>query len=142
MARSWSRTRMGGWATAQSPILVTTITLKRLMKRGYQSALDYYRKISPQFNEPLITRPVRSVVWEALPVGDADGAAYSITCCTIFHCHHGRLFWNNHSSAISFMVVNDYHVSINAILQIVSSNCQRVDAYWEFWIDRFWNNLS
>ena len=61
-ARSWSRTRMGGWATAQSPILVTTITLKRLMKRGYQSTLDYYMKISPQFNEPLITWPVRSVV--------------------------------------------------------------------------------
>ena len=62
MARSWSRTRMGGWATAQSPILVTTITLKRLMKRGYQSSLDLYMKISPQFNEPLITWPVRSVV--------------------------------------------------------------------------------
>jgi hypothetical protein len=60
--KSWSRIRMGGWATAQSPILVTTITLKRLMKRGYQSALDYYRKVSPQFNEPLITWPVRSVV--------------------------------------------------------------------------------
>ena len=62
MARSWSRTRMGGWATAQSPILVTTITLKRLMRRGYQSALDLYLKVSPQFNEPLITRPVWSVV--------------------------------------------------------------------------------
>ena len=61
-ARSWSRTRMGGWATSQSPILVTTITLKRLMKRGYLSSLDLYMKISPQFNEPLITRPVRSVV--------------------------------------------------------------------------------
>jgi len=56
-AISWSRTRMGGWATAQSPILVTTITLKRLTKRGYQSSLDYYRKISPQFNEPLLARP-------------------------------------------------------------------------------------
>ena len=62
MARSWSRTRMGGWATAQSPILVTTITLKRLRKKGYQSILDLYMKISPQFNEPLITWPVRSVV--------------------------------------------------------------------------------
>jgi len=61
-ARSWSRTRMGGWATAQSPILITTITLKRLIKRGYQSSLDLYMKISPQFNEPLITWPVRSVV--------------------------------------------------------------------------------
>jgi hypothetical protein len=57
MARSWSRTRMGGWATAQSPILVTTITLNRLRKRGYQSALDIYLKISPRFNEPLIARP-------------------------------------------------------------------------------------
>ena len=36
-AYAWSRTRMGGWATAQSPILVTTITLKRLAKRGYES---------------------------------------------------------------------------------------------------------
>jgi group II intron reverse transcriptase/maturase len=61
-AKSWSRSRMGGWAVAQSPILNTTITLKRLTKRGYQSALYLYLKISPQFNEPLITRPVRSVV--------------------------------------------------------------------------------
>ena len=61
-AYSWSRTRMGGWATAQSPILTTTITLKRLAKRGYQAMLDYHLKISPQFNEPLITWPVRSVV--------------------------------------------------------------------------------
>jgi|GEM_PF-2622268 len=39
-AISWSKTRMGGRATDRSPILVTTITLKRLMKRGYQSNLD------------------------------------------------------------------------------------------------------
>ena len=61
-AYSWSRSRMGGWAVAQSPILVTTITRLRLAKRGYQSMLDYYLKVSPQFNEPLITWPVRSVV--------------------------------------------------------------------------------
>jgi RNA-directed DNA polymerase len=54
----WSRTRMGGWAVAQSPILVTTVTLERLHKRGYEAMLDYYSKISPQLNEPLITRPV------------------------------------------------------------------------------------
>jgi RNA-directed DNA polymerase len=52
-AYAWSRTRMGGWAVAQSPILVTTITVKRLMQRGYESLLDYYRKVSPQLNEPL-----------------------------------------------------------------------------------------
>jgi hypothetical protein len=52
-AYSWSRTRKGGWAVAQSPILITTITLTRLAKRGYESMLDYYLKVSPQFNEPL-----------------------------------------------------------------------------------------
>jgi RNA-directed DNA polymerase len=57
-AYAWSRTRMGGWAVAQSPILVTTVTLERLKKRGYEPMLDYYSKVSPQLNEPLITRPV------------------------------------------------------------------------------------
>lgn len=61
-AYAWSRTRMGGWAVAQSPILGTTITLLRLTKRGYISILDYYLKVSPQFNEPLYTRSVRAVV--------------------------------------------------------------------------------
>ena len=60
-AYQWSRTRMGGWATAQSPILVTTITLERLRKRGYESLLTYYEKIAPHLNEPLYTRPVRTV---------------------------------------------------------------------------------
>jgi RNA-directed DNA polymerase len=45
MAYAWSRTRMGGWAVAQSPILRTTITLSRLRKRGYESMLDYYLKV-------------------------------------------------------------------------------------------------
>lgn len=61
-AYAWSRTRMGTWAVAQSPILLTTITLERLTKRGYESMLDYYLKVSPQLNEPLYTRPVRTVV--------------------------------------------------------------------------------
>ena len=56
-AYAWSRTRMGGWAVAQSPILVTTITLKRLTKRGYQPMLDYYLKDSPSINEQPYTRP-------------------------------------------------------------------------------------
>ena len=34
-AYAWSRTRKGGWAIAQGPILGTTITLQRLKKRGY-----------------------------------------------------------------------------------------------------------
>lgn len=61
-AYAWSRTRMGGWAVAQSPILGTTITLERLVRRGYESMLSYYEKVSPQFNEPLYTRLVRTVV--------------------------------------------------------------------------------
>lgn len=61
-AYQWSRTRMGGWAVAQSPILVTTITLERLRKRGYVAMLTYYEKIAPHLNEPLYTRPVRTVV--------------------------------------------------------------------------------
>jgi len=61
-AYQWSRTRMGGWAVAQSPILVTTITLERLRKRGYEAMLAYYEKIAPHLNEPLYTRTVRTVV--------------------------------------------------------------------------------
>ena len=45
MAYAWSRTRMGGWAVAQSPILRTTITEVRLKKRGYESMLEYYQKV-------------------------------------------------------------------------------------------------
>ena len=62
MAYQWSRSRMGGWAIAQSPILGTTITLERLRKRGYESLLTYYVKVAPHLNEPLYTRPVRAVV--------------------------------------------------------------------------------
>ena len=47
-AYAWSRTRMGGWAVAQSPILRTTITLSRLKRKGYKTMLDYYLKIQPQ----------------------------------------------------------------------------------------------
>ena len=61
-AYSWSRTRKGGWAVAQSPILGTTITVERLKKRGYEALLTHYQKIAPHPNEPLYTRTVRTVV--------------------------------------------------------------------------------
>ncbi len=51
MAYAWSRTRMGGWRVAQSPILGTTITINRLKKRGYINLIEYYRKVS------IITEP-------------------------------------------------------------------------------------
>ena len=49
-AYAWSRTRMGGWAVAQSPILITTITLSRLRRKGYESMMDYYLKFKPQIH--------------------------------------------------------------------------------------------
>jgi len=61
-AYAWSRTRKGGWAVAHSPMMTKTITLDRLEKRGYISMLDLYVKIAPHLNEPLYTRPVRTVV--------------------------------------------------------------------------------
>lgn len=42
-AYAWSRTRMGRWAVACSPILRTTITLRRLEQRGYHSFLQSYK---------------------------------------------------------------------------------------------------
>jgi RNA-directed DNA polymerase len=54
-AYQWSRTRKGGWAVAQSPILGTTVTEQRLRKRGYEAMLDYYKRVSLQWNEPLYT---------------------------------------------------------------------------------------
>lgn len=47
-AYAYSRTRMGGWAVAQSPIMRSTITLSRLRRRGYELMLSYYRKTQPE----------------------------------------------------------------------------------------------
>ena len=46
-AYAWSRSRMGGWRIAQSPILGTTITVERLKKRGYVPLLELYNQIKP-----------------------------------------------------------------------------------------------
>ena len=48
-AYPWSRSRMGGWAIAQSPILGTTITIDRLVKRGYEALLTWYLKVAPKY---------------------------------------------------------------------------------------------
>jgi group II intron reverse transcriptase/maturase len=61
-AYSHSRTRMGTWAVACSPILKTTITVERLQKRGYEAMFSYYQQIAPFLNEPPYTRTVRTVV--------------------------------------------------------------------------------
>jgi group II intron reverse transcriptase/maturase len=49
-AYAWSRTRMGGWAVAQSPILGTTITKERLEKRGFVPLLKLYQSVSVNYN--------------------------------------------------------------------------------------------
>ncbi|MBT9133051.1 MAG: Group II intron-encoded protein LtrA [Firmicutes bacterium] len=54
-AYSHSRSRMGTWAVACSPILKTTITVERLQQRGYEPMFTYYQKIAPFLNEPLYT---------------------------------------------------------------------------------------
>jgi len=42
----------------KSPIMVTTITLERLRKRGYVSLLDVYILLNPSVCEPPSTRTV------------------------------------------------------------------------------------
>jgi group II intron reverse transcriptase/maturase len=48
-AYPWSRSRMGGWAIAQSPILGTTVTIDRLVKRGYEALVTWYLKVAPRY---------------------------------------------------------------------------------------------
>ena len=50
-AYAWSRSRMGGWAVAQSPMMKTTVTIKRLQLKGYVSftqQLSKVRKVMPE----------------------------------------------------------------------------------------------
>ncbi len=44
-AYAWSRSRMGGWAIAQSPMMRTIITIDRLKQRGYLPFVEYYLSI-------------------------------------------------------------------------------------------------
>jgi len=43
-AYAWSRSRKGGWTTALSPIMKTTITVERLTRRGYLSFSVQFQK--------------------------------------------------------------------------------------------------
>lgn len=88
-AYAWSRSRMGGWRVACSPILGTTITIKRLKQRGYIPFMNTTVKFH-MFDEPPYTRPAwftlsdsRSVRWCERCTGGATipSAAYSIIWC-------------------------------------------------------------
>jgi hypothetical protein len=61
-AKKWRSPRAGGWAVAGSPILQNTITGARLKQCGYEAMLPLYKSIALHLNEPLYTRPVRTVV--------------------------------------------------------------------------------
>ncbi len=53
MAYAWSRSRMGGWAQARSPMMKTTVTNSRLKRRGYIQFNDYYQKYAEKLNPPI-----------------------------------------------------------------------------------------
>jgi len=53
MAYAWSRSRMGGWAQACSPMMKTTITIQRLKQRGYIEFSEYYQRFAIVLNPPI-----------------------------------------------------------------------------------------
>ena len=53
MAYAWSRSRMGGWAQARSPIMRTTVTTARLFRRGYIEFSVYYQRFATILNPPI-----------------------------------------------------------------------------------------
>lgn len=78
---AWIRTRLRGWAVAQSPILITTITLKRLEIRGYIAMLDYYTKIAHTLTSRCVRGPYVQWCVRRSPSVIAGGAVYSIGGC-------------------------------------------------------------
>ena len=58
MVYDWSRMRLGDWQFAQSPMLKTTITLKRLQQRGYETMLSYYYQLKESIKELPSTRAI------------------------------------------------------------------------------------
>ncbi len=53
MAYAWSRSRLGGWAQACSPMMSTTVTIPRLKRRGYIEFSKYYKRFFIQLNTPI-----------------------------------------------------------------------------------------
>lgn len=45
-AYAWSRSRMGGWAQACSPMMKTTVTIARLKRRGYIEFAEYFKRFA------------------------------------------------------------------------------------------------
>jgi RNA-directed DNA polymerase len=53
MAYRWSRSRMGGWRQACSPMMKTTVTIKRLKQRKYIEFSEYYQRFATVLNPPI-----------------------------------------------------------------------------------------
>lgn len=53
MAYAWSRSRLGGWAQACSPMMSTTVTIPRLIRKGYIEFSEYYQRFYIQLNPPI-----------------------------------------------------------------------------------------
>jgi RNA-directed DNA polymerase len=53
MAYRWSRSRMGGWRQACSPMMKTTVTIKRLKQRKYIEFSEYYQRFATRLNPPI-----------------------------------------------------------------------------------------
>jgi|GEM_PF-1074984 len=109
---------MGTWAVACSPILLTTITVERLQKRGYESMLTYYLKIALFWCERLS------------PSVFTGGAVYSISISVFFFVRwfFGRRVGQPHSlPSLGFSVglcglamcvaIERWHLSILVRLQ-------------------------
>ena len=62
------------WAVAQSPILKSTITVRRLKHRGYKAMLDLYKELNPSVCEPPYTRPAWFILSEVEGYGGVRGA--------------------------------------------------------------------
>ena len=60
-AYAWSRSRMGGWAIAQSPMMRTTVTLERLKMKGYLSFSEQFQKSRRSVSN--VTQLELSFVW-------------------------------------------------------------------------------
>jgi len=61
MAQKWANARAGYWRIAGSPILSSTITNKRLEKRGYGDIFKKYEAVHSRY-QTAVYRPVRTVV--------------------------------------------------------------------------------
>ena len=74
---------MGGWRVAQSPILTTTITLKRLEMKGYESLLEFRVKRGGQLGVKYsLSRFYFGIQWceRRTPLVNSGEAVYSIIC--------------------------------------------------------------